>query len=112
MTIISAHTSKTTNGSGRFTTQTDKSVYQTGNMIQVTGTGQAGTTVTGIMTSPSAKTYSASVTIQPDGNYVMFFATQQPYETGQWNISVTNLGQSKTLAIYIGTSSSTGTFKA
>src|SRR5437899_12726765 len=42
----------------------------------------------------------------------MFFATQQPYETGQWNISVTNLGQSKTLAIYIGTSSSTGTFTA
>jgi len=82
-------------------------------MIQISGTGQAGTTVTGVMTSPSAKTYSASVTIQPDGTYVMFFATQQPYETGQWNISVTNLGQSKTLSIYIGSdSSSTGTFTA
>ena len=112
ITIVSSSSSQTTTGSGIFTAQTDKSVYQTGNMIQVSGTGQAGTTVTGIMTSPSAKTYSASVTIQPDGNYVMFFATQQPYETGQWNISITNLGQSKTLSIYIGTSSSTNTFTA
>jgi len=113
ITIASSGTSQTTTGSGIFTAQTDKSVYQTGNMIQISGTGQAGTTVTGVMTSPSAKTYSASVTIQPDGNYVMFFATQQPYETGQWNISVTNLGQSKTLSIYIGSgSSSTGTFTA
>ena len=113
ITIVSSGTSQTTTGSGIFTTQTDKSVYQTGNMIQISGTGQAGTTVTGVMTSPSAKTYSASVTIQPDGTYVMFFATQQPYETGQWNISVTNLGQSKTLSIYIGSdSSSTGTFTA
>jgi uncharacterized protein YfaS (alpha-2-macroglobulin family) len=107
ITIGGSNTSQTTTGSNTFTAQTDKTVYPSGGMIEVSGTGPASTSVTGIMTSPSGKTFSTAVTVQTDGSYVMFFSTPQPYETGQWNIAVTNLGQTKTLSIYIGSGSST-----
>ncbi len=106
--------SSSSQNTGTFTAQTDKSVYATGTMIQVSGIGQAGTSVSGVMTSPSGKTFSTVVTVQSDGTYTMFFSQTQPYETGQWSIAVTNLGQTRTLLISIGTgsSSNSGTFTA
>src|SRR5207245_3681387 len=107
ITIGGSSTGQTT-GSSSFTAQTDKSVYPTGSFIQVTGIGPVGSSVTGIMTSPSGKTYSTVVTVQSDGSYLMIFSTSQPYEIGQWNIAVTNLGQTKTLYINIGSGNSAG----
>ncbi len=113
LAIVAPSTSTTTT-SGIFTAQTDKTVYNTGDLIQVSGSGQVSTSITGVLTSPSGKTYSTATTIQSDGSYVMFFSPSQPYETGSWSIVVTNLGQSKSLGISIGTgsSSSTVTFTA
>ena len=109
ISIVAASTSTTTTtGSGSFTAQTDKSVYNNGDFIQVLGAGQAGTSITGVLTSPSGKTFSTATTIQSDGSFVMFFSPTQPYEVGNWSISVTNLGQTKTLTIYVGTGTSTG----
>ncbi len=109
ISIVAASTSTTTTtGSGSFTAQTDKSVYNNGDFIQVLGAGQAGTSITGVLTSPSGKTFSTATTIQSDGSFVMFFSPTQPYEIGNWSISVTNLGQTKTLTIYVGTGTSTG----
>ena len=105
ITITQSSTVPTTT-SGIFTAQTDKSVYNTGDFIQVLGAGQAGTSITGVLTSPTGKTYSTATTMQSDGSFVMFFSPSQPYETGTWSILVTNLGQTKSLTIYIGTSSS------
>ncbi|CUR52286.1 exported protein of unknown function [Nitrosotalea devaniterrae] len=105
ITITQSSTVPTTT-SGIFTAQTDKSVYNTGDFIQVLGAGQAGTSITGVLTSPTGKTYSTATTIQSDGSFVMFFSPSQPYETGTWSILVTNLGQTKSLTIYVGTSSS------
>jgi hypothetical protein len=110
LTIIPSSTTTTTTGTGSFTAQTDKTVYNTGDLIQVLGAGQAGTSVTGVLTSPTGKTYSTATTIQSDGSFVMFFSPSQPYETGTWSILVTNLGQTKSLAIYIGTGSSSGSY--
>jgi len=98
----------TSQNTGTFTANTDKSVYSTGNLIQVTGTGPVGTSVTGVMTSPTGKTYSTVVTIQSDGTFLMIFSTPQPYETGQWSIAMTNLAQTKTLYFSLGTGSSSG----
>lgn len=106
----SASTTTTTTNSGAFTAQTDKIVYNNGDFIQVTGAGQAGTSITAVLTSPTGKTYSTATTIQSDGSYVMFFSPVQPYEIGNWSIVVTNLGQSKTLSISVGTGSSTGSY--
>ncbi|MDE1812708.1 MAG: hypothetical protein KGH85_07575 [Thaumarchaeota archaeon] len=102
-------TTTTTTSSDVFTAQTDKAVYNTGDFIQVSGAGQASSSITGVLTSPSGKTYSTATTIQSDGSYVMFFSPSQPYETGNWNIVITNLGQSKSLGIYVGTGSSSST---
>jgi hypothetical protein len=110
LTIISSSTTTSTSTTA-FTAQTDKAVYNTGDFIQVIGAGQAGTSVTGVLTSPTGKTYSTATTIQSDGSFVMFFSPSQPYETGNWSILVTNLGQTKSLAIYVGTgSSSSGSY--
>ena len=108
ISIVAANTSTTTTGSGPFTAQTDKTTYNNGDFIQVIGAGQAGTSITGVLTSPTGKTYSTATTIQSDGSYVMFFSPTQPYEIGNWSIAVTNLGQTKTLTIYVSTGTSTG----
>jgi hypothetical protein len=109
LTIIASSTTSTSTTA--FTAQTDKAVYNTGDFIQVIGAGQAGTSVTGVLTSPTGKTYSTATTIQSDGSFVMFFSPSQPYETGNWSILVTNLGQTKSLAISVGTgSSSSGSY--
>ncbi len=113
LSIVAPSSTTTTTTSGVFTAQTDKAVYNTGDLIQVSGSGQVGSSITGVLTSPSGKTYSTTTTIQSDGSYAMFFSPVQPYETGNWGIVVTNLGQSKSLDISIGTgSSSTVTFTA
>ena len=109
ITIVAASTSTTTTtGSGQFTAQTDKTSYNNGDFIEVLGAGPAGTSITGVLTSPTGKTYTAATTIQTDGSYVMFFSPAQPYDTGNWSVAVTNLGQTKTLTIYVGTGTSTG----
>lgn len=90
-----------------FTAQTDKSIYQTGDLIEISGVGNPNTAVTGVLTSPSGKTYSSATTIQPDGSYAMFFSTSQPYEIGSWYVTMNNLGQAKVLYLSI-VSSSTG----
>jgi len=110
ITIVQSSTTTTTTTSSTFTAQTDKSVYNNGDFIQVLGAGQAGSSITGVLTSPTGKTYSTATTIQSDGSFVMFFSPLQPYETGTWSILVTNLGQTKSLTIYVGTSSSSGSF--
>src|SRR5574340_230757 len=111
LTITAASTTTSTTSTTAFTAQTDKSAYNTGDFIQVLGTGQAGTSITGVLTSPTGKTYSTATTIQSDGSYVMFFSPLQPYEIGNWSITVTNLGQTKSLSIYVGSgSSSTGSY--
>lgn len=106
ITIMASSTVSPTTSSSTFTAQTDKPVYNTGDFIQVLGAGQAGTSITAILTSPTGKTYSTATTIQSDGSFVMFFSPTQPYETGTWSILVTNLGQTKSLAISVGTRSS------
>jgi len=98
----------TSQNTGTFTANTDKSVYNRGDLVQITGTGPIGTSVTGVMTSPTGKTYSTVVTIQSDGTFLMIFSTPQPYETGQWSIAMTNLAQTKTLYFSLGTGSSSG----
>ena len=110
ITASSTTTTSTTSTTTAFTAQTDKSTYNTGDFIQVIGAGQAGTSITGVLTSPTGKTYSTATTIQSDGSFVMFFSPSQPYETGTWSILVTNLGQTKSLSIYIGTGSSSGSY--
>jgi len=106
ITIGIPSSSQTSSTTYSFTAQTDKSVYQRGDLVQVTGTGTAGTSITAVMTSPSGKTFTSAVTIQADGTYVMIFSTFASDEVGTWSIAVTNLGQTRTLSVYVGSGSS------
>ncbi len=90
-----------------FNAQTDHTIYLPNDVIEVYGSGKPYTNVSGVLTSPSGTTLTSNTTVQPDGTFVMFFADSQPFERGLWNVSVTNQGTNKVLAVSIaGTSSS------
>lgn len=112
ITIKSLYSAQTTTitGSYTFTAQTNKAIYGTGDLIQVSGTGYPNAAVTGVLTSLSGNTYSAATTVQPDGSYTMSFLTSGSYETGLYHISVNNLDQTKTLSIYLQPGSSSGSY--
>jgi hypothetical protein len=78
-----------------FTVQTDKTIYQTGDHIEVFGVGAPNTDITGILTSPSGRTLTSVTSVQPDGTYVMFITDSKPFETGNWYITVKNQGQER-----------------
>ena len=95
-----------------FTANTDKTSYNLGDTVQVSGTAQPASTVNAVMTSPSGSTYSSSSTAGSDGSYGISFATQSSYQQGSWSITVTSLGQTKTLYFTLGGSSGSSTFTA
>ena len=97
VTIVASNQNISTPPAGSpylFSAQTDKTIYQLGDLIRVSGTGNPNTSIIAVVTSPSGKTYTSNTIIQPDGTYSMFYSTQS-YETGNWYITVNNLGQSK-----------------
>ena len=104
---ITISSASSTPSSGSFTAQTDKTIYNVGNLVQVSGTASPSSSVTGVLTSPTGKTSTTTTTSNTDGSYTMYLFTSQPYETGAWSIAVTNLGQIKSLSIYIQSSGST-----
>ena len=100
--VLSPGTSKgTTTTNSVLTVQTDKSVYHTGQEIQVTGKAQPNTTVSSVMKSPSGTTYNSITTADAGGSYVLFYSPLPPYEVGQWSISVSNLSSTTTVNITI-----------
>ncbi len=95
-----------------FTVQSNKMFYSGGETIQISGVATPFTTVDAVLTSPSGKAYIASTNTRSDGSYQLSFNSQS-YETGYWNLNVTNQGQGKGFSFYVGTSSiSSTTFTA
>ena len=84
-----------------FNAQTDQVVYLSSDVIEVFGTGKPYTSVSGVLTSPTGKTYTANTTIQPDGTFTMFFSGSQPFESGSWYVTVDNQGVTKTLYLSV-----------
>lgn len=100
----------TPNGSYTFTAQTDKAIYQTGDMIQITGVSQPSSVITAVMSSLSGKTFTTSTTANADGTYTILFSTLSSFETGTWGITLTSLGQTKTVSVYIDSGGSSGSY--
>jgi len=102
ITIVASSTGgSSSTGPYVFTVQTDKLTYHTGDLIEVSGTGSPNTSVTGVLTSHSGRTYNSVTTIQSDGSYVMFYATSKNDETGTWHVTVTNLVNTKVVYITV-----------
>ncbi len=104
ITISSSGTSSQT---GTFTAKTDKSVYNAGTLVQISGNGQVNAPVTASMTSPTGKGISSSSSVLSDGTYTIFLYTSSNAETGIWSIAVTSSGQTQSLSITIQNSGST-----
>ena len=88
-----------------FTAHTDKTIYQTNDIIKVSGIGAPNTSVTGVLTSPSGRTILSNTTIQPDGTFDLFYADSQPFETGNWHVTLHNQGLDRVLYLSITSSS-------
>ncbi len=84
-----------------FNAQTDQAVYLSSDVIEVSGTGKPYTSVSGVLTSPSGRTFTSNTTVQPEGTFVMFFADSRLFETGYWHVTVNNEGVTKTLSLSI-----------
>lgn len=95
-----------------FTAQSDFGIYQTGDQIRMSGIAQPYTTVSASLTSPSGHMYMVTTTASFDGSYQLFFSTSQLYETGYWNVNLTNQGQSRGFSIYMTSTSSPHSFTA
>ena len=89
-----------------FTAQTSQSTYNSGDTIQISGTGQPNTAVTGVLTSPSGRAYNSGSTVSTGGSYTVYFTNLQYYEVGTWSINMNNAGQSKTITFYMQSGSS------
>lgn len=96
-------------GSYTFTAQTSKATYNSGETIQISGTGVPNTAVTAVLTSPSGKTYNSGSTVSSNGTYNVYFTNLQYYEIGTWDLTVNNSGQSKIITFYMQSGSSTFT---
>jgi hypothetical protein len=112
--IIQSSSTSSASSSYTFTAQTDKAIYNTNDLVQVSGTGQPNTAVTGVFTSASGKTATSGAVVNADGTFAIFFQIISSYESGTWTITLTDAGQTKSLSIYIepGSSSSSYTFTA
>lgn len=97
--VLSQGTGQSTTSNNILTVQTDKSTYPPGQEVEVSGKAQPNTTVSAVMTSPTGKTYNSVTVANADGSYVLFFSPIQPYETGRWSVSVSNVSQ--TTVVYV-----------
>src|SRR5690242_3710001 len=109
-TPIIIQSSSSSNSAYTLTAQTDKSIYNINDLVQVSGTGTPNTAVTGVFTSASGYTATSGATVNADGTFTMFFKILPTYESGTWTITLTNAAQTKSISMYIQPGSSSGTY--
>jgi hypothetical protein len=88
-------------GSYPFSAQTDQTVYLPSDTIKVSGTGVPNTTITGILTGPSGRTYTSNTTIRDDGTFAIFYSDSHTFETGYWHVTLNSQGVTKALYLRI-----------
>ena len=99
--IIIQSSTSSTSGSSTFTAHTDKATYYANDLVQVSGTAQPNTVVTGVFTSASGHTATSGTTANGDGSFTIIFDILPSYETGTWTITLTNVAQTKSLSISV-----------
>jgi hypothetical protein len=82
-----------------FTVKTNKSLYQPGEIIEVSGTGKPNSPVSSTLTSPAGKTFTATSSTQSDGDFIIFFSTSANFEDGMWYITTNHVA--KTIVVSI-----------
>lgn len=106
---LSIHVQSGSSTTYTLTAQTSKSTYNSGDTIQISGSGTPNTAITGVLTSPTGRTYNSGATVSTGGSYTVSFSSLQYYETGTWTANMNNAGQSKSITFYMQASSTTFT---
>ena len=102
--------SVTLSGVSVFNAQTDQAVYLPSDVIQVFGTGAPNTSVSGVLTSPSGKTYTSNAAVQPDGTFTIYYTDSQPLEQGTWHVTLNNQGVTKVLYLSVQSGGSSNSY--
>jgi hypothetical protein len=84
-----------------FTVKTNKSSYNKGEIIEVSGSGKPNVSVTAILTSPSGKTYTTNSSTQNDGTFLIFFPTSSTYENGKWYVTTNHVSKTITVSLIL-----------
>lgn len=96
----SSGSGSTTTTSG-FTASADQSTYTAGDLIKISGTGQANKQISATLTGPSSQTISTASSVQSDGKYTIFFPTSSNTEKGNWQVTVNYQSESIVVSITI-----------
>ena len=99
--FIETSTSSTSDSTNSFTAQTDKTIYQKGDQIQISGTAPAFSIISAVLMGPSGYTSSGTAMASFDGSYVMTYSTSPSFDTGNWHVTLQNLGLTKVVSIFL-----------
>ena len=100
ITVTESSSGSTTTTSG-FTASADQNTYSAGDLIKVSGTGQANKQISATLTGPSSQTLSTASSVQSDGKYAIFFPTTSNTEKGNWQVTVNYQSESIVVSITI-----------
>ena len=79
----------------------DKPSYKPGNMIKITGFGQASTSITAELISPDQEIATAHSTTSSDSNYILIFILNNDAEPGNWKLKIMQGEQEETIAFTV-----------
>lgn len=72
----------------KLTLELNKSSYNPGDIIQLTGVGNPGKSISAKLTSPNDRVLSSHSTVSSDGTYTMILIIDSQAPTGVWNLQV------------------------
>ena len=84
-----------------FSVKTNKSTYNKGEIIEVSGSGKPNTPVTATLTSPSGKTFTTNSSTQNDGTFLIFFSTSSNSENGKWYITANHVAKTIVVSLTV-----------
>ncbi len=85
------------------TVKVDKSVYAPGDMITVTGFGEASSAISAELVSPTQKIATAHSTISSDSTYTLIFILDNDAKPGNWKLKIVQDDEEESLTFSVKT---------
>lgn len=94
-------TTKSSTSTSNLTIQTDRTIYNRGDFVTVTGKAEANEKVTIFAKPPNGDTLVLTVNADSSGNYKTMFSINQDASTGQWELTAKQSVHSATTTISV-----------
>ena len=98
---IFLQSSSSSSDSNAFTAQTDKTIYNKGDQIKISGSAQSFTSIGAVLTSPSGTRYNGAAMTNFDGSYNITYLTSTSFETGNWYITLHDGALTQVVSIFL-----------